>query len=246
MSDPTLQALRARVSVRNYSELPVDDDLVELIVEAAFQAPTSDNAQACSVVRITDGTVRTELFDIGGRQRHILDAPVFLVVCADLARIADAVAASGAEFDDSSFDATVVATIDAALVGMSVAVAASSVGLGTVMVGAMRNDPDGVAELLELPPRVIALFGIGLGWPADRSSPSSRLALTGKYFQNRYDVAAARRAIDAYDRETAERTGIAWSASLAAVFARGRSRRAGFADAARRRGLCVGPTPADR
>ena len=46
-----------------------------------------------------------------------------------------------------------VACIDAALAAQNAVVAAQSIGLRTVYIGAMRNDPVRVAELLGLPPQ---------------------------------------------------------------------------------------------
>ena len=68
-----------------------------------------------------------------------------------------------------------VACIDAALVGMCASLAADTLGLGTVMIGGMRNDPDGVAEVLGLPDGVFVAFGLCMGWPKTRPEPKPRL-----------------------------------------------------------------------
>ena len=41
----------------------------------------------------------------------------------------------------------------------------SSLGLGQVLIGAMRNHPEEVAAELGLPPHVMALFGMCVGYP---------------------------------------------------------------------------------
>ena len=61
----------------------------------------------------------------------------------------------------------VTAAIDASLAGQNAAVAAESLGLGICYVGGARNHPQELAALLNLPPRVIALFGLAVGWPVD-------------------------------------------------------------------------------
>ena len=44
-------------------------------------------------------------------------------------------------------------------------VAAESLGLGTVYIGAMRNDPQRVAELVGLPKQAVVVFGLCVGHP---------------------------------------------------------------------------------
>jgi hypothetical protein len=58
-----------------------------------------------------------------------------------------------------------VAVIDAALAAQNAVVAAESLGLSTVYIGAMRNDPERVARLLGLPPRAFPVFGLCVGYP---------------------------------------------------------------------------------
>ena len=57
------------------------------------------------------------------------------------------------------------AVIDAALAAQNAAAAAESLGLGMVYIGGMRNHPEEVAALLELPPEVFAVFGMCVGTP---------------------------------------------------------------------------------
>jgi nitroreductase len=58
-----------------------------------------------------------------------------------------------------------VAVIDAALAAQNAVVAAEALGLGTVSIGALRNRPLDVAAELGLPPRVLPIFGLCVGWP---------------------------------------------------------------------------------
>jgi hypothetical protein len=55
--------------------------------------------------------------------------------------------------------------VDAALAAQNVVVAAESLGLGTVYIGAMRNHPVEVAAELGLPEGVFAAFGLVVGHP---------------------------------------------------------------------------------
>ncbi len=56
-------------------------------------------------------------------------------------------------------------TLDAALAAQNAVVALESLGLGSVYIGAIRNDIEGVAKELGLPPQVYPVFGLCVGYP---------------------------------------------------------------------------------
>ena len=59
----------------------------------------------------------------------------------------------------------IVGVVDAALAAQSALIAAESLGLGGVYIGAMRNLPEQIAAELALPPHVFAVFGMSIGYP---------------------------------------------------------------------------------
>ena len=98
----------------------------------------------------------------------------FIALCADITGVDEACKIHDKTLA-KSLETTLVATIDAALVGMSLCLAAESHGLGTVMLGAMRNNPKGVADLLGFPKGVYVAFGLCLGWPASKTALKPRM-----------------------------------------------------------------------
>ena len=112
-----------------------------------------------------------------GGQTHIEQAPVFVAVCADLHKIAAACAQNGVELQSQSLELFLQATVDAALLGQNLALAAESEGLGICMIGAARNHPIELAKLLELPRHVFAVFGMVVGHPTDDPVPRGRMPL---------------------------------------------------------------------
>jgi hypothetical protein len=65
-------------------------------------------------------------------------------------------------------------------------------GLGICYIGALRNDPAGVKELLELPDGVFGVFGLCIGYPAEEAKAEikPRLAPSSVWFRERYDAEA--------------------------------------------------------
>ena len=96
-----------------------------------------------------------------------------------------------------------VACIDAALAAQNAVVAAQSLGLRTVYIGAMRNDPVRVAELLGLPPRAFVVFGLCVGYadPKARNEVKPRLPQSIVLHHERYDAAPEAKDRPAYDAE---------------------------------------------
>jgi nitroreductase len=162
----TIAGLLSHRSVRDYLPKALPEGLVETLIAAASSAPTSSNVQAWSVVAVTDPARKARLAELAGGQRHIVDAPLLLVWLADLARAQAIGAARGLELGGLDYtDTFLLASVDAALAAQNALVAAESLGLGTVFIGALRNHPEAVAELLDLPPRAYAVAGLVVGYP---------------------------------------------------------------------------------
>ena len=160
-------------SVRAYKPDPLPPGTLERLIAAAQSASTSSNLQTWSVVTVEDPAKKEVLYQITGGQRHIRQAPVVLAWLADLHRLEVVAAYRDTKPEALSYiEMLLVAAIAAALAAQNFAVAAESIGLGTVYIGALRNKIDVVADLLELPPNVMPVFGMSLGYP-DTTQPSA-------------------------------------------------------------------------
>jgi len=201
LTSGTIEVLLNRRSIRKFTDRSVPDEQVEAILRAAFRAPTSSNIQSYSVIVVKDRATREKLSAIASNQKHIVTAPVFLAFCADLTRIGHALAANGKSLDDNNLEAGLVASIDAALVGMSAYLAADSLGLKGVMIGAVRNDAAATAEVLGLPKHVYCVFGMCLGHAAEMPQQKPRMPYEGMVHQDRYDPAKALSVVEPYDSE---------------------------------------------
>ncbi len=174
-SNPTLSLIHAHASVRRYKPDPVPVPLVEAIVCAGQRASTSSNIQVYSVIATTDAEKRRALSEIGGGQKHIAEAPLFLTWCADRFRLDRVCELRGYEQNISTFENFLVAAVDAALAAQNAALAAESLGLGICYIGAIRNDTEAVIELLGLPQGVFPIVGMTVGYPADAARVRPRL-----------------------------------------------------------------------
>jgi nitroreductase/FMN reductase [NAD(P)H] len=108
-----------------------------------------------------------------------------------------------------------------------------------------------VSELLALPPRVVPVAGLCVGWPSEPGHISPRLPLASTLHQDRYDEGDLAGRIDAYDRRRAAihsyrprdpaRWGAAsfygWSEDKARQY--GVPQRADFGAFVRQQGFCL-------
>lgn len=87
---------------------------------------------------------------------------------ADLSRASRIGEQSDVDLEALPFlESLLLGTIDAALAAQNAVVALESLGLGSVFIGAIRNDIESVAKELELPPQVYPVFGLCVGYPSD-------------------------------------------------------------------------------
>ncbi|TCZ65588.1 NADPH-dependent oxidoreductase [Roseicella aquatilis] len=200
----TIAGLLDHRSVRGYRPDPLPEGVLETLVAAAQSAATSSNLQTWSVVTVEDPAARAVLAEVAGDQKHILECPLFLVFLADVSRNERLGLAEGRPLEGLPYLETfLVAAIDAALAAQNAVVAAESLGLATVYIGALRNDPVRVAEVLGLPPGVAGVFGLCVGHAKDgaEGEVKPRLPQSVVLHRGRYDAGAEAAARAAYDAE---------------------------------------------
>ncbi|MEL7974837.1 nitroreductase family protein [Isoptericola sp. F-RaC21] len=205
-------------SVRSFLPGTLEPWVLPTLVAAAQSAPSSSNLQLWSVVAVTDRDRLARVAALAGHQEHVRDAPLLLVWVADVARARALAAAEGVDLEAAGYlETTVVAFLDAALAAQNAVVAAESLGLGTVYVGAVRNHPEDLAAELGLPAGAVAVVGLAVGRPDpdDTSRVKPRLPQDAVLHRETYDprrvahVADYAPRIDAFYRD--ERLDGSWS-----------------------------------
>lgn len=160
--NPRLEGIFRRRSIRAYQARDVDDAVVRDLLEAAMAAPS---AVCCDPWRFVVVREREMLNEIAARLPSggtLTQAPVGLVVCGDL---------SAAHDRQLSF---LLQDCSAAIENLLVA--ASMLGLGACWLGVHPRE-DRIRHLsgvLGLPPQVIPVAAVALGWPAEQKPPRTR------------------------------------------------------------------------
>jgi nitroreductase len=198
----TLTTLLSHRSVRAYLPDALPSQTLETLIAAAQAAATSSNLQTWSVVAIEDPARKSTLAQLAGNQEHINQCPLFLVWLADLARLDYLAAqrnlpAAGLDY----LEMFVTAVIDASLAAQNATLAAESLGLGTVYIGGIRNQPEQVAKTLQLPPHLFAVFGLCVGYPdlAKLAAVKPRLPQAAVLHRETYNLVRQDAAITEYN-----------------------------------------------
>jgi nitroreductase len=159
-----LEAIKERRSIRAYTDEEVSEEDVERLIEAARWAPSAGNIQPWAFVVVKDVETKRKLSYATLNQTFIQEAPVVIVVCADLTRSSSGYGSRGVHL--YSIQDTAAAT-------ENILLAAQELGLATCWVGAFRENE--VAKAVKAPRNLRPVAMIAVGYPAERpATPQKR------------------------------------------------------------------------
>jgi FMN reductase [NAD(P)H] len=183
-----LKTLNNHRSFRKYEQRPVEPEKLRIIIEAAQSAPSWVNGQQVTVIAVQNQERKEQLSALSGNQKHVADAPVFLVFCMDFYRTKLASELEGQPFESAGdVDALLVGAVDAGIALESAVAAAESLGLGIIPIGGIRRNTAGVIELLQLPEYVFPVVGLCVGYPGEELPKKPRLPLEAVYHEEVYN-----------------------------------------------------------
>ena len=146
-----------RYSVRHFSSQAVEQEKIDLILEAGKLAPTAVNSQPqmIYVLRSEDAVAKANQFS-----PCMYGAPHAFLFCYDDNRVCR----RGENGNFGEIDVTIVLT--------HMMLEAWNLGIGTCCVGAFRQDE--AKALLGLPDNIHPILLMPFGYPADDAKPSDR------------------------------------------------------------------------
>ncbi|MEJ8305158.1 oxygen-insensitive NADPH nitroreductase [Saccharibacillus sacchari] len=201
--NPTIGTLMNHVSVRAFTEQPLSEEQVKLLVRAAQAASSASFQQAYSIIGVTDPALKTQMAELAGGQPFIAEGGHFFVFCADTYRHKQIAEAKNLDISPTieGIDALLVGTIDATLAAQNLTVAAESMDLGVCYIGGVRDGIIDIADALHIPNHVVPVFGLAVGYPAERNEIKPRLPFDAVYHENRYNTDTLE-LVKGYDEET--------------------------------------------
>ncbi len=173
-------------SVRKYKSQPINDLVLDKILEAGTRASTTGNMQVYSMIVTKDQEIRKRLWEAHFKQNMVLEAPVHITFCADFNRFNKWCLLRNASPGYDNFLSFFTAAIDALLVSQNVVLAAEDHGLGICYLGTATYMADKIAEILELPVSVVPVAAVVMGYPDENPGLTDRLPVQSVVHHEKY------------------------------------------------------------
>lgn len=164
-------------SIRKYKSSPINEQLLQKILEAGTRASNTGNMQLYSVIVTKDIENRKKLAPFHFNQAMVTKAPVLLTICADVNRFNRWCKLKNA---DAAYDNLIWLTnaiVDAMLFAQNICVAAETEGLGICYLGTTLYNAKEFIDALNLPKGVVPITAISMGYPDQNPPLTDRLPL---------------------------------------------------------------------
>jgi len=148
-------AVKTRRSVRSFSDVPVSEELVNSLLEAAMLAPSAGNQQPWQFIIVRDPDLLSAVPRFHPYCKMITDVSVAIVVCGD---------PIGKKWPDFWVQ-------DCSAAVQNLLLAARAEGLGSVWTGVypIEERMNGCRELFSIPAHILPFAIIPLGWPRQKN-----------------------------------------------------------------------------
>jgi nitroreductase len=157
-----LTAILTRRSIRDYTPHPVPEETVKLLLTAGMAAPSAFNERSTEFVVVNDPKILKEIAQVNPSSLQLKKMTVGIVVCGNQAK--------------EKHKGQGYWQLDGAAASENILIAAHALGLGAVWT-AIYPYPDRITKvqkLLSLPPEVIPLNIIPIGYPAEKKITEDR------------------------------------------------------------------------
>lgn len=176
-ADAAIENIMTRVSVRQYTDQPVEAEKVETILKAAMAAPTGGNAQPWEFIVVNDSTTRAGLAEAMGGNGCVAGCQVVIIPCGNMDK------KLGGEWGGFWSEDVSAATENLLL-------AAHALGLGALWNGVypVEDNVKNVSGFFNLPENIVPLAVITIGYPAENPDVKDKWN-TEKIHYNTYTAA---------------------------------------------------------
>ena len=156
----TIKAIMTRRSIRRFQERGIEEATIETLLRAAMQAPSAHNHQPWHFIVITERRILSAIPRFHQYAKMLPQAQAAILVCGDV-RIEKSI-----EYVNT----------DCSAATENLLLAAHELGLGAVWLGIYPREQrvEGMRRLLEIPPHIIPIALVALGYQAEDKKPTDR------------------------------------------------------------------------
>ena len=158
MNEAFVHTIFARRSIRTYTEEPVSEENIQILLKAAMAAPSASDRKPWQFIVVTERETLDALAEAHHHGKMLFEAPLCISVCGDL----------------TEMERFWVQDCSAATENLLLA--ATALGLGAVWLGVYPRDERvaAVRRILALPDHITPLNLVSIGHPAEEKEPRTQ------------------------------------------------------------------------
>ena len=199
-----IKQLSSRKSIRQFTGESVSQEDLDLIIKTAQRCPTSINGQQISLVYIRDKEKIKQIAKLCGGQKQVESADIFIAICVDFNRTDFAIELANEKQEiHNSAEGVLIGAVDAGIMLNAIQISAESLGYGTTAIGGIRNEPDAMIKLLELPQKTFPIVGTTIGVPTKDAKDAPlkpRVPIESFAFEDKYDDKKVKDGVIEYEK----------------------------------------------
>lgn len=184
ITNPTLDVLLNRRSIRRYDPTPLTEAEKDAILSATMRSPTAGAMMLYTIIEVQDQALKDRLAETCDHQPFIATAPYLLLFLADYQRWMDLYDAAGCEQLAHELEIEprapaegdlLLAMMDAMVAAHTAVIAAESMGIGSCYIGDIIENWETHRDMFDLPRYTIPAALVCFGRPAEKQ-PERRTA----------------------------------------------------------------------
>lgn len=159
-----LKTVKERRSIRDFQKKKISEEIIDKLIEALIWAPSAGNLQARKFYFIKNDATKKKIATAALNQKFIAEAPLVIIGCTD-SRISF-------KYGERGVYLYSIQDVAASIMGMMLV--AHENGLGSVWVGASREEE--VSAILKMPKHLRPIAIVPVGYPSRIPSPPPRVS----------------------------------------------------------------------
>ncbi len=156
-------AIITRRSIRKFSSIPIENNILEKLLKAAMYAPSARNTRSWHFILCTERETLNKIPLAHPHAKMCLEAQAVIVVCGDLS------IEPSVEYN----------AINCSAATQNILLASHEMGIGSVWLGVFPRPErvEGVTNLFHLPSNIVPVSMIALGYPAEEKNIPERFEM---------------------------------------------------------------------
>ncbi|BAC44433.1 NADPH flavin oxidoreductase [Malacoplasma penetrans HF-2] len=183
---------------RNYKNTAIEQEKIDYLIKVINSSPTSTNSQDFSAIIVEDKELRQKISMGLETQSHIVNAPLFIIFCADNNRLNHVALKENKEIRTDNLNNFLTASGDAFIAASFAYNAALQLGLGACYIGMVRASLEAIKETLNLEGNIVPIIGLTIGYIESQNEIKPKI---NHVYKQKYNINQLKQEVDVYDKD---------------------------------------------